>query len=497
MEIDSNLKDYIEKYIFPEYSKNEPAHNIEHIKYVINRSFKFAQTVENINYNMVYTIAAYHDIGHYIDAKNHEKVSSDMLLADKKLKEFFSEEEISIMADAVYDHRASMDGEPRSIYGKIVSSADRNTLVEVPLKRTYAYRVEHNPNDSLDDIIEESRQHIINKFGKKGYATEKMFFEDLEYKKFLEDISVLAEDKDNFRRIFMEVNGLNNRFKLTFDEIKRHNQSMSLDEILYAVYEEVKDEYNKPFDILRNIILEANGIDELEYYTKNVRQDLKDYITEHIFPEYEKNDGGHNIAHILEVIRRSFALNDTFKLGLDDNMMYVIAACHDWGKYEDHETHNLIAARNFMNDEGMKKFFNNEEIQIIKEAIEDHRSSKEDEPRSVYGKLISSADRNTRIEIVFIRSFFVAHERMPETNIEEYLNYTIKRLSKKYDEENPENMFFEDKTYRVFIEDMRNLLKQEDEFKDRYCEVNHITSRKNRVQDEQGDIAYTKVLIKK
>ena len=497
MNINEKLKNYIEKNIFPSYKKNDLGHNLDHIKYVIKRSLNFANVIDDINYDMVYTIAAYHDIGHYIDAKNHEKVSSDMLLTDKKLKEFFSEEEISIMADAVYDHRASMDGEPRSIYGKIVSSADRNTLVEVPLKRTYAYRVEHNPNDSLDDIIEESRQHIINKFGKKGYATEKIFFEDLEYKKFLEDISVLAEDKDNFRRIFMEVNGLNNRLKLTFDEIKRHNQSMSLDEVLYAVYDEVKDEYNKPFDILRNIILEVNGIDELEYYTKNVRQDLKDYISEHIFPEYEKNDGGHNIAHILEVIRRSFALNDTFKLGLDENMMYVIAACHDWGKYEDLETHNLIAARNFMNDEGMKKFFNNDEMQIIKEAIEDHRSSKEDEPRSVYGKLISSADRNTRIEIVFIRSFFVAHERMPETNIEEYLDYTIKRLSKKYDEENPENMFFEDKTYRVFIEDMRNLLKQEDEFKDRYCEVNHITSRKNRVQDEQGDIAYTKVLIKK
>ena len=289
---------------------------------------------------------------------------------------------------------------------------------------------------------------------------------------------------------------INNKLKQTFDEIKRHNSNMSLDEVLYAVYDEVKDEYNKPFDVLRNIILEANGIDELEYYTKNVRKDLKEYIVENIFPEYDKNDGGHNIAHILEVIRISFALNDTFKLGLDDNMMYAIASCHDWGKYEDHETHNLIAARNFMNDEGMKKFFNDEERKIIKEAIEDHRSSKEDEPRSVYGKLISSADRNTRIEIVFIRSFFVAHERMPETNIEEYLDYTIQRLSKKYDEENPENMFFEDETYKVFIQDMRALLKREEEFKNRYCEVNHIVSRANRVKEEQGEIAYIKIFKK-
>ena len=497
MQINNDLQQYIEENIFPSYKKNDLGHNLDHIKYVINRSLSFAQKVNDINYDMVYTIAAYHDIGHYIDAKNHEKVSAEMLLADKNLRRFFTEDEIKIMSEAVYDHRASLEGEPRSIYGKIVSSADRNTLVDVPLKRTYAYRVEHNPNDNLDEIIEESRQHIINKFGKKGYATEKMYFEDLDYKKFLKDISFFAENKEEFRKRFMEVNGLNNKLKLTFDEIKRQNPNMSLDEVLYAVYGQIKDEYNKPFDVLRNMILEANGIDELEYYTKNVRQDLKDYIAEHIFPEYDKNDGGHNIAHILEVIRRSFALNDTFKLGLDDNMMYAIASCHDWGKYEDHATHHLIAARNFMNDEGMKKFFTGEERQTIKEAIEDHRSSKEDEPRSVYGKLISSADRNTRIEIVFIRSFFVAHERMPETNIEEYLDYTIQRLSKKYYEENPENMFFEDETYKVFIQNMRDLLKKEDEFKNRYCEVNHITSRQHKVQDEQGEIAYTKVLRKK
>lgn len=284
------------------------------------------------------------------------------------------------------------------------------------------------------------------------------------------------------------------KLKCIFEKLK--NKNMSLDELLYAVYDEVKDEYNKPFDVLRNEILEANGIDELEYYTKNVRPDLKKYIIDNIFPEYSKNDGGHNIAHILEVIRRSFALNDTFKLGLDDNMIFAIASCHDWGKYEDHETHHLIAARNFINDEGMKQFFNNEQRQIIKEAIEDHRSSKEDEPRSVYGKLISSADRNTRIEIVFIRSFFVGRERMPETSIEDYLDYTIKRLSKKYDEENPENMFFEDQTYKVFIHDMRKLLKNEDEFKRRYCEVNHITSREHKVIDEPGETGYTMVLQK-
>ena len=179
MNINNKLKEYIEGNIFTSYERNDEGHNLKHIKYVIDRSLKFASTIENINYDMVYTIAAYHDIGHYIDAKNHEKVSADMLLNDKKLRDFFTEEEIQIMSEAVYDHRASMEGEPRSIYGKIVSSADRNVLIEEPLRRTYSYRLEHNPDDTLDSIIEESRIHLVNKFGKKGYASEKMYFEDM------------------------------------------------------------------------------------------------------------------------------------------------------------------------------------------------------------------------------------------------------------------------------------------------------------------------------
>lgn len=208
MAINKELKKYMEDNIFPSYEKNDLGHNLDHIKYVIERSFKFAKTLDNINYDMVYTIAAYHDIGHYIDAKNHEKVSSEMLLADENLKQFFTDEEIKIMAEAVYDHRASMPGEPRSIYGKIVSSADRNTLIEGPLKRTYAYRLKHNPNSTIDEIIEESRQHILDKFGSKGYATEKMYFEDEDYKNFLIEITKLAENKELFKKQFLKVNGL-------------------------------------------------------------------------------------------------------------------------------------------------------------------------------------------------------------------------------------------------------------------------------------------------
>ena len=281
--------------------------------------------------------------------------------------------------------------------------------------------------------------------------------------------------------------------KQLFLEIKEKKPNISLDELLYAVYDKIK-KAGENFDSYRKVILEANNINEIEYYTKNVDPKLKDYIETNIFPQYSKNDGAHGIVHIVEVIRRSFALNDTFKLGLNHNMIYAIASYHDLGKHEDHKQHHLIGAKKFIDDQTMAQFFTPKERKIIMEAIEDHRSSKDDDPRSDYGKLISSADRNTSIDIVFIRSFFVAKERQPETNIEDYLDYTIERLSAKYDEQNPENMFYEDQTYQEFIKDMRELLKHEEEFKIRYCKVNHITSREHTIGEEKGETAYIKKL---
>lgn len=124
--INPNLKQYIQNLIEYHYNLNDKGHRIEHAEYVINRSISFASQIEKINYDMVYVIAAYHDVAHHIDAKNHETLSAKLLREDEKLKEFFNDEQIKIMSEAVEDHRSSMETEPRSVYGKIVSSADRN-----------------------------------------------------------------------------------------------------------------------------------------------------------------------------------------------------------------------------------------------------------------------------------------------------------------------------------------------------------------------------------
>ena len=195
--IDKDLKKYIEGKIFPEYDKNEKAHNIDHIKYVINRSFELVNENKlDVNMNMVYTVAAYHDIGHHIDSKTHEIISADIMSKDKKLKEFFNKNELKIIKEAIEDHRASAKDDPRSIYGRIVSSADRNNSVEACLKRTYSYGKKLDPNATDEDLCLRAYDVLCKKFGEDGYA--KFYFRDTQYESFLKDLRKLLKNKSKY-----------------------------------------------------------------------------------------------------------------------------------------------------------------------------------------------------------------------------------------------------------------------------------------------------------
>ncbi len=64
--IDKKLQEYVRNNIFPLYAKVDEGHNIEnHILPVINQSINLAKELDdkNINFNMVFVVAAYHDIG--------------------------------------------------------------------------------------------------------------------------------------------------------------------------------------------------------------------------------------------------------------------------------------------------------------------------------------------------------------------------------------------------------------------------------------------------
>lgn len=193
--LNKDLVSYIEKEIFPVYDKNEKAHDISHIINVINHAFNISKNYD-VDLNMIYTIASFHDIGHHIDKENHEIISADIMSKDENLKEFFNSEELEIIKLAIEDHRASSSRIPRSIYGKIISAADKNLTVEIAITRTYLYSKKYYPEFTHSELYEEIYNHLNEKFGKNGYA--KVYVEDEDYNNFKKDLIALLENKEEF-----------------------------------------------------------------------------------------------------------------------------------------------------------------------------------------------------------------------------------------------------------------------------------------------------------
>lgn len=196
MEINPELEKYVEAEILPQYEKNDDGHGTRHVQHVIKRSFELARLIEDeVDSNMIYVIAAYHDLGCQVGRKRHEKISGEMMMEDEKLREFFDDEERKTIKEAIEDHRASLEYEPRSIYGKIISSADRNTDVDEYLWRTYNFRKTfYQDAELIDGIIE----HTQEKYGKQGYA--KAYIMDEKLENFWREIQELLEDRDKFKK---------------------------------------------------------------------------------------------------------------------------------------------------------------------------------------------------------------------------------------------------------------------------------------------------------
>lgn len=208
---DQALREYIEQKIFPQYEKNDSGHNMEHISYVIKRSLEFAEQFPQINFDMVYTIAAFHDIAHHIDKDRHEVLSAELFYQNEKMKDFFNEEQRRLIKEAIEDHRASLEYEPRSDYGKIISSADRTTSMESIIKRTHAYTLKHYPDFDMEQMIQRCYDHILKKYGDGGYA--KTYCRDHAYEQFKKEVETILKNRSWFAELYQKVNHLEDNMK--------------------------------------------------------------------------------------------------------------------------------------------------------------------------------------------------------------------------------------------------------------------------------------------
>ena len=198
--------EYVEAEILPKYEKML-GHTTEHIAQVISRSFTILTNLkEEGDVSMVYTTAAYHDLGRLVDDDTHHIESAKMMRADEGLKKLFSDEQIKVMSEAVEDHRASSKGDPRNIYGKIVSSADRDVDVDEMLRRVYDYKRIINPDFDDDAVIEDARVHLREKYSPDGYGARKVYFPTEDTVECFKTIEKLTRDSLKYRKMIKEIN---------------------------------------------------------------------------------------------------------------------------------------------------------------------------------------------------------------------------------------------------------------------------------------------------
>ena len=192
----------METKILPQYADFDKAHNMEHVTRVIRRSLDLARKT-GADLNMVYAIAAYHDLGLSGPRAIHHLTSGKILIADARLKRWFSTDQLQMMKEAVEDHRASASRAPRSIYGKIVAEADRDIDPEMVIRRTIQYGLANYPELDTEGQWRRFMQHMDEKYSVNGYI--RLWIQGSENERKLNELRKLITEPKEMRKVFDRI----------------------------------------------------------------------------------------------------------------------------------------------------------------------------------------------------------------------------------------------------------------------------------------------------
>lgn len=201
-QVSLEIMEFVERQILPRYNAFVESHGLRHVTRVIKNSLRLAD-VTGADIDMVYVIAAYHDLGMEGPRAIHHLTSGKILMADARLKKWFNADQLKVMKEAVEDHRASSSRQPRSIYGKIVAEADRDIDVHEIFLRAIQYGKENGPDKTVEEHWERFAQHMDEKYSNNGYI--KLWIPNSPNEKALKELRNIIEDKKLLRKAFDDI----------------------------------------------------------------------------------------------------------------------------------------------------------------------------------------------------------------------------------------------------------------------------------------------------
>jgi len=187
--------------------------------------------------------------------------------------------------------------------------------------------------------------------------------------------------------------------------------------------------------------------------------DLVEFVEQNILPRYNDFDAAHNLEHVTRVIRNALSL--VRKSGADADMVYVAAAYHDLGMAGPRAVHHLTGGKILARDARLKRWFSDEQIRIMKEAVEDHRASASHEPRSIYGKIVAEADRDLEPTTVIRRAIEYGRARYPELSREQQYERVRKHLEEKYSEHGYIRLWIQGSANEQWLRELRAIIVDE------------------------------------
>ena len=200
--IDERLKRYVEDEVIPRYASFDLAHREDHARSVISAALELAEHYD-VDVNMVYAAAAFHDTGLIEGRETHHLVSERIIREDPFLAGMFSREQVETIAQAAEDHRASNGSEPRSIYGRIIAEADRDIIPMKILRRTVQFGFEHYPELDKEGHWKRFLEHMHEKYDYGGYL--KLFIPESRNAARLEELRSIINDVPRLREIFDKI----------------------------------------------------------------------------------------------------------------------------------------------------------------------------------------------------------------------------------------------------------------------------------------------------
>ena len=200
--IRKSLQEYIEQEVIPSYAAFDKAHREDHALMVIDRALAMGKAFE-IDEEMLFAAAACHDLGLAVDRKTHHFESGKIIRSDKRLREWFTPQQIETIAQAAEDHRASSTTPPRSIYGRLVAEADRMIEPVTIIRRTVQYGFAHYPELDKEGHWHRTLEHLQEKYAEGGYLH--LLIPGSPNEAPLAQLRAIIHDTEQLRRIFEDI----------------------------------------------------------------------------------------------------------------------------------------------------------------------------------------------------------------------------------------------------------------------------------------------------